>query len=44
MESMDNFRERFEALEQLTHTGRIRRWKASSSCGLYLTTHRLMVE
>ena len=29
---------------QLTHTGRLRRWKASSSCGLYLTTHRLMVE
>src|SRR5262245_11996388 len=31
------------ALRQLTQTGRLRRWNAASSCGLYLITHRLMV-
>jgi hypothetical protein len=28
------------SIRQLTHTGRLRRWKASSSCGLYLMTHQ----
>jgi hypothetical protein len=28
-------------MRQLTHTGRLRRWKASSSGGLYVMTHRL---
>jgi hypothetical protein len=31
------------SIRQLTHTGHLRRWKASSSCGLYLTTQRLIV-
>jgi hypothetical protein len=32
------------SIRQLTQTGRLRRWNASSSCGLYLITHRLIVE
>jgi len=32
------------SIRQLIHTGRWRRWNASSSCGLYLMTHRFMVE
>src|SRR5262249_48507065 len=32
------------SIRQLIHTGRLRRWNASSSCGLYFATHRLMVE
>src|SRR5262245_11202282 len=30
------------SMRQLIHTGRLRRWNASSSCGLYLMTHRLI--
>jgi hypothetical protein len=31
------------SMRQLTQTDHLRRWNTSSSCGLYLMTHRLMV-